>query len=119
MPGLGAGSEDGGASDGGSLWLPGGCVATFRMAQQGVPAHDDDDDKGRGDGISSSSDAKAYGNGNGSHAPTPRGVVMSFVWLGSDGGACLTLEREYDAAGQLVEVRHGSAVKGGWSGGRM
>jgi hypothetical protein len=63
----------------------------------------------------------AVGNGAGGDstlATTTRGFLMSFVWVHSPGNA-LVLEREYDGAGQLGEVRLGSAVKGGWAGGRM
>lgn len=51
-------------------------------------------------------------------AAPPKGLLFSFWWLVADGTAMM-VEREYDGQGNLVEVRHGSAVKGGWSGGKM
>ena len=34
-------------------------------------------------------------------------------------GMVIAMEREYEAGGQLAEVRSRTAVRGGWVGGRM
>jgi hypothetical protein len=116
VPGQGGGGGGGGggdADDGGSLWLPGGCVASFRMvpdpeAAAGAPA-----------GAAAAAAAAASSNGNGAGGPAaPRGVILSFSWLLGE-GTCLGVEREYAASGRLWEVRATSSVRGGWSGGRM
>lgn len=88
--------EDDGS--GGSFWLPGGAVATFRM----VPPP--------GDASSNGSSSKGSSSG--------RGLQVGLHWL-AEQGSCLFVERQYGADGELAEVRQGSAVKGGWSGGRM
>lgn len=50
----------------------------------------------------------------------PPGLLISCGWGPPDGRGLLTLvEREYDGTGQLAEVRHRTAVLGGWVGGRM
>eukprot|EP00879_Flechtneria_rotunda_P029684 GHRR01032123.1.p1 GENE.GHRR01032123.1~~GHRR01032123.1.p1 ORF type:complete len:450 (+),score=206.08 GHRR01032123.1:188-1351(+) len=82
---------------GGSFWLPGNAVATLRM----VPVPSSDPSSSKTNGSSGS-----------------RGLLIGLHWL-VDGGSCVFVERQYDADGQLMEVRHGTAVKGGWSGGRM
>lgn len=93
---------DGDDDSGGSFWLPGGAVVTLRMVDN--PLHTAEADS---NGSSSSSSGKAH-----------RGLMVGLHLL--DGaGSCLFVEREYDPAGRLFEVRHGTAVKGGWSGGRM
>lgn len=51
------------------------------------------------------------------HSKAARGLMVGLHWL-IDQGSCEFVERQYDAEGQLVEVRHGSAVLGGWCGGR-
>jgi hypothetical protein len=132
VPGFGAGA-DGSGDDGGSLWLPGGCVVTFRMVAAPQPAggaSGGGEDEGGSYHHSAASNGSGggggAGGGNGRAAkaaaagapPLARGVVMSFAWLTGE-GAGLVVERAYDAAGRLLEVRHASAVKGGWSGGRM
>jgi hypothetical protein len=89
---------------GGSFWLPGGAVVTIRMVQwppAGMPGA-----------------AAAASNGNGVSSGAARGLQVGLHWL-VDGGSCLFVERQYDAEGVLAEVRQGTAVKGGWSGGRM
>ena len=92
--------EDEGEEDdsGGTLWLPGNCAVTFRA----VPP----------------AGAAANGSSNGAATQAPRGFAVGLTWLIADGTA-LSVEREYDAAGRLCEVRCGSGVKGGWTGGRM
>jgi hypothetical protein len=93
-------SDDG---SGGSFWLPGGAVVTLRMVDN--PLHVAEADS---NGSSSSS----------SNGSAHRGLLVGLHLL--DGaGSCLFVEREYDPAGRLFEVRQGTAVKGGWSGGRM
>lgn len=67
---------------------------------------------------SSSSSNSSSSNGNGNSSGSTRGLQIGLHWL-VDGGSCLFVERQYDGEGQLAEVRHGTAVKGGWSGGRM
>lgn len=50
----------------------------------------------------------------------PHGLLLSAGWGPSDGRGLLSLvEREYDGAGHLTEVRFRTAVRGGWVGGRM
>ena len=77
----------------------------------------------------SSSDGAAGGSGGSSGQAAggrqeqrplqpPRGLVLSLMWLTQETTVTF-VDRVYDAAGQLTEVRHGTAVKGGWSGGRM
>ena len=119
MPGLGAGNDDEG-DEGGSLWLPGGCIVSFKMVPDpDMSAWDGSSSSGGGGGPSSSNGngARALAAGGGASAP-PRGVVMSFSWLLSE-GTCLGVEREYTYEGRLREVRNTSAVRGGWSGGRV
>jgi hypothetical protein len=95
-----ADSDDG---SGGSFWLPGGAVVTLRMVDNPLHAAEPD----RNGSSSSSSSGSAH-----------RGLLVGLHLL--DGaGSCLFVEREYDPAGRLFEVRQGTAVKGGWSGGRM
>ena len=50
--------------------------------------------------------------------PVPRGLSLGLQWAVGE-GSVLGLEREYDGFGYLREVRYATAVKGGWSGGRM
>lgn len=88
---------------GGSFWLPGGAVVTLRMVNH--PAHGADADS---DSSGSSSDG---GRGH-------RGLLIGLHMLDA-GGSALFVEREYSPQGELFEVRQGTAVKGGWSGGRM
>lgn len=49
---------------------------------------------------------------------TGRGVLLTFSWLVRP-GMMISMQREYDAAGDLMEVRNRSAVEGSWVGGRM
>lgn len=124
VPGYGAAGDGGGGDDGGSLWLPGGCVVTFRMVPDQQAAAGAASSNGSSSG-SGSGDSGGNGKVGASSlgaavaaAPAPRGIIMSFAWLIGE-GTCLTVEREYTASGALLEVRHSSAVRGGWSGGRM
>lgn len=87
---------------GGSFWLPGGAVVSLRMVANSTDA---------GEGDSSS-------NNNSSSTRPHRGLLVGLHMLDAT-GSCLFVEREYDAEGALLEVRQGTAVKGGWSGGRM
>lgn len=54
-----------------------------------------------------------------------RGFSFGFSWClpsGSGAGAALqvaSVDRDYDGAGVLRGVRTSTAVKGGWSGGKM
>lgn len=89
-------SED--DDSGGSFWLPGGAVVSLRMVANSSDA---------GEGANSSSSTKPH-----------RGLLVGLHMLDA-AGSCLFVEREYDAEGALLEVRQGTAVKGGWSGGRM
>jgi len=84
---------------GGSFWLPGGAVVTLRMVANN-----------KAGAVSGSA-----GDGSGSDH---RGLLIGLHMLDGS-GSCLLIEREYDAEGRLSEVRQGTAVKGGWSGGRM
>lgn len=47
-----------------------------------------------------------------------RGLLLSVGWEVRP-GMMVGLEREYDAGGQLAEVRSRTAVRGGWVGGPM
>ena len=47
-----------------------------------------------------------------------RGLLISFSWLVRP-GMMISMQREYDSAGELMEVRSRSAVEGTWVGGRM
>lgn len=53
-----------------------------------------------------------------SPSSTGRGVLLTFSWLVRP-GMMISMQREYDAAGDLMEVRSRSAVEGSWVGGRM
>ena len=53
-----------------------------------------------------------------STSDTGRGVLLTFSWLVRS-GMMISMQREYDAAGDLMEVRSRSAVEGSWVGGRM
>ncbi len=110
----GAGLMDGG--DGVSMWLPNNVVATVRTLPAPAPASSPSDgaeeqlhDAGSNGGVVTEEAAAAR---------APKGLMFSFWWLVS-GGTAMMVEREYDGQGNLVEVRHGSAVKGGWAGGKM
>jgi hypothetical protein len=73
---------------------------------------------GREGGSSSSSSSSNTGSSGVEAGSSRRGLQVGLHWLVDD-GSCLFIERQYDADGVLAEVRQGSAVKGGWSGGRM
>lgn len=63
--------------------------------------------------------ASGSSSSNGSSREKPhRGLVVG-LHLMDGSGSCLFVEREYGPDGELAEVRQGTAVKGGWSGGRM
>jgi len=53
-----------------------------------------------------------------STSDTGRGLLISFSWLVRP-GMMISMQREYDACGDLMEVRSRSAVEGTWVGGRM
>ena len=89
---------------------------------------------GSGSGSSSNSDGRSS-NGDSTHGPSssppptprrhaaptsgrPRGFSLGMTWMMPDGTAAV-LDREYDAWGDLLEVRYGTAVKGDGSGGRV
>lgn len=93
----GLSAEEDTEDSGGSFWLPGGAVVTLRMVASKA---------GAGSGSA---------DGSGSEH---RGLLIGLHMLDGS-GSCLLIEREYDADGRLLEVRQGTAVKGGWSGGRM
>ena len=44
---------------------------------------------------------------------------MRTAWSQVRPGMIVAIEREYEASGQLSEVRSRTAVRGGWVGGRM
>jgi hypothetical protein len=111
----GPGLTDGG--DGVSMWLPGGVVATIKTLAPAAPP------AASGEDVEELGHAAGPGNGGVSAAAAvaaaaPKGLLFSFWWLVSEGTAMM-VEREYDGRGYLVEVRHGTAVKGGWAGGAM
>jgi hypothetical protein len=90
-------------------------VVTLRMVSN--PLHEA---AGSDGGSNSSSNGSSSNGSNGSSGSSRahRGLLIGLHML--DGtGSCLFVEREYDPAGCLFEVRQGTAVKGGWSGGRM
>lgn len=92
-----AGAE---AIDGGALWLPGNVVLELQMlpmVSRGAVADEVE-------GMSTSD--------------TGRGLLISFSWLVRP-GMMISMQREYDACGDLMEVRSRSAVEGTWVGGRM
>ncbi|KAK9808796.1 hypothetical protein WJX72_003812 [[Myrmecia] bisecta] len=47
-----------------------------------------------------------------------RGIIISFSWMARD-NMLIGVQREYDAAGELLEVRTQTAIRDGWVGGRM
>lgn len=99
---------------GAAFWLPGNVLVMFKMAKNdGSAVADSDDDE-------EAVQAESNGHRPGGVPPPPalRGLVITFGWLVRD-DSLLLLEREYDSLGELMEVRHSTAVKGGWSGGRM
>lgn len=134
-------SEDAGAA----FWLPGGVFFQMTMVEPvhgansaSNGAHGDDEYYGgyngngagangngahmngaglNGNGASSGYGASGNGNG-GSQGAAPRGLLMTFGWLAREDTMVL-MEREYDSEGQLADVRNSTAVRGGWSGGRM
>lgn len=53
-----------------------------------------------------------------STSDTGRGLLISFSWLVRP-GMMISMQREYDACGDLMEVRSRSAVEGTWVGGCM
>lgn len=104
---------------GGSFWLPGGAVVTLRMvpipqATSSSSNADLADDSGAGYGTP---DSNGDGHTAGPSSKAARGLMLSLHWLIAE-GSCEFIERQYDPDGQLFEVRHGSAVLGGWCGGR-
>jgi hypothetical protein len=114
------GLTDGG--DGVSMWLPGGVVATVKTIAPPAPSPGSSSGGEEEEGLDM---GHASGPGNGGvsaaearAAAAPKGLLFSFWWLVSEEMAMM-VEREYDGQGNLVEVRHGTAVKGGWAGGAM
>lgn len=131
------GVPDSDEGSGGTYWLPGNCVITFRMEDTASANINKNDATYMTDGqtvSSSTSQASASSNGNGKHAAVlattpqmlsagtaaavPRGFVMSFGWVVEE-GTVMFIERQYDGQGCLMEVRQGTAVKGGYNGGQM
>lgn len=53
-----------------------------------------------------------------SNSDMGRGLLISFSWLVRP-GMMISMQREYDACGDLMEVRSRSALEGTWVGGRM
>ena len=49
---------------------------------------------------------------------TGRVVLLTFSWMVRS-GMVISMQREYDATGDLMEVRSRSAVEGSWVGVRM
>lgn len=109
---------------GGSFWLPGGAAVTLRM----VAAPDTHNSSSSSssirvqaaDGLQvplGRSADNGQGHGSEHSSGRGRGLLICLHWL-IDEGSCEFIERQYDDEGQLVEVRHGSAVLGGWCGGR-
>jgi hypothetical protein len=86
--------------DGGALWLPGSTMLELRMLPTVSRGQSADEDEGM------------------DMAGTGRGFLISFAWLVRQ-GMLISMQREYDAAGELLEVRSRSAVKGQWVGGSM
>lgn len=127
VPGAGAGGDGGseadsggGGDEGGSLWLPGGCVATFRMVSRPGGGASEHSSGGGDEAWTADTGAQANNGAGGAPGwrPAPRDFVLSLSWLLGE-GTCLCVERRYNGAGRLAEARSASSVKGGWSGGRM
>lgn len=108
---------------GGSFWLPGGAAVTLRMVP--VPhtpnissgSSSNVQSVGHFEGTLGTPASNGSGHGADCSSRTARGLMIGLHWL-IDEGSCEFIERQYDAEGHLVEVRHGSAVLGGWCGGR-
>ncbi|MEW5316297.1 MAG: hypothetical protein WDW38_007677 [Sanguina aurantia] len=94
-------TESGGlAEEGGALWLPGGVVLTFRMADNYT-----DEDVG-----SIAPPVSSPGGSKGKALPPARGFCLGMSCV-SASGTVSGMEREYDGRGELREVRLSSAVK--------
>mmetsp|Transcript_1784 Transcript_1784/g.4515 ORF Transcript_1784/g.4515 Transcript_1784/m.4515 type:complete len:608 (+) Transcript_1784:845-2668(+) len=126
---------------GAALWLPGGVVFSLRMVDLASQAEGGSDANGDEEGSSAFAAASAYEgdpqeaaasssrsseeNISSSSRRPARGLSFGFSWClpsGSGAGASLqvcSVERDYDGAGVLRGVRSSTAVKGGWSGGKM
>lgn len=90
--------KSGAGDDGGTFWLPGGCLASLTMVGvKGVGQHNS---HSHGSGSSNSS-------GNGAVA---RSLRLGFAWLPAP-DRLYSVERWYDCFGALVEVRHTTAVR--------
>ncbi|GAX74326.1 hypothetical protein CEUSTIGMA_g1775.t1 [Chlamydomonas eustigma] len=119
--------EDKGApkdgEDGGVLWLPGGIMVSFRMVEFQNDEEEPQDTEGEVSQhhlpgtLKQGIKAKGMVDKEALSRP-PRGLCIGLTWMHTDGQA-LQVERYYDGEGVLRDVRHTSAVKGGWSGGSM
>lgn len=89
-----------GKIDGGALWLPGNTLLELQMLPMVSRGEVADEVEGM------------------STSDTGRGLLISFSWLVRP-GMMISMQREYDSAGDLMEVRSRSAVEGSWVGGRM
>lgn len=110
--------DDGGA--GGSFWLPGGAVVTLRMVpipSSSADGHTEAKQQPNFGSPSSNGSSAVANSSNSSSSKQARGLMIGLHWL-IDDGSCEFVERQYDPDGELFEVRHGSAVLGGWCGGR-
>jgi hypothetical protein len=93
-----------------------GALVTFRMVDLSPPTESDEDEaqgQRRAEGGSGREGAEVR-----VQSPPPRGLCMGLTWM-QKGGQALQVERYYDGEGILRDVRMATAVKGGWSGGRM
>ncbi|KAL3157302.1 hypothetical protein ABBQ38_001532 [Trebouxia sp. C0009 RCD-2024] len=93
-------AEEQGEIDGGALWLPGNTLLELQMLPMVSRGEVADEVEGM------------------STTDTGRGLLISFSWLVRP-GMMISMQREYDSAGDLMEVRSRSAVEGTWVGGRM
>ncbi|CAL5219058.1 g818 [Coccomyxa viridis] len=85
---------------GGAFWLPGNVLLELHMIPPTSRGSDGDAEEGM--------ELQAQG----------RGLCISFSWLIND-KTLIGLQREYDADGNLLEVRSRTAILGNWAGGRM
>lgn len=88
---------------------------TFRMVDLSPPAdseEDENEERRRAAGSVGREGPEAR-----AQSP-PRGLCLGLTWM-QQGGQALQVERYYDGEGILRDVRHATAVKGGWAGGTM
>jgi hypothetical protein len=121
------GTEDARSSsdEGGSLWLPGGVIVTFRMISMEPDDGINDDDgvettekKGSNMKHSLLTEIEAGGSNRVEAAGAARGLCFGMTWIQEE-GQCLQIERFYDDQGVLREVRQMTGVKVRYKGGSM